>query len=552
MQTKLIPDKDANAGSKKTAAEDMAKHHREISVSEFFLKNRHLLGFDNPRKALLTAVKEAVDNSLDAAEEMKILPKLIIKAETVGEDRVRVMVEDNGPGIVKEHVPRVFGKLLYGSKFHRLKCSRGQQGIGISSAAMYGQLTTGKPIRVWTKIGPNKQAWYFEIVIDTRINEPQVLKEEPIEWKDKDHGTKLELEMEGKYFKGRQSVEDYLKQVAIANPHSHIIYENPDKEKIEFPSATTQQPKEPKEIKPHPYGVELGMLMKMLQETKARTVSGFLQSDFCRVSGPVAKQICESAKLYDNARPSRIAVQEADALFKAIQHTKIMSPPTDCLVPIGEETLKKGLKKEIDAEFYAAVTRPPSVYRGRPFLIEVGVAYGGTMASDDLVKLYRFANRVPLLHQQSACACYEAVVDTSWKNYGLQQSRGALPTGPAAILVHLSSVWVPFTSEAKEAIASYPEITKEIKLALQECGRQLGIYIRKNIRAREQREKANLFESYIPELADALYRLSGDKKESIIFGLQKILKKNMSSILLEAGAAETKAEAKEIAKGEAE
>jgi len=532
-QTKLTDDK-GELKSGRTIADELATKQREISISEFFLKNRHLLGFDNNKKSLLTAVKEAVDNSLDAAEEMKIAPELKVIIDTVGEDRYRVIVEDNGPGIGKEQVGRVFGKLLYGSKFHRLKCSRGQQGIGISAAAMYGQLTTGKPIKIWSKISPKKPAYYFELFIDTKKNEPNITKQEEIEWPEKEHGIKLEIEMEAKYGKGKQSVDDYLKQVAIANPHAHIVYITPEKEIMEFPSVTKQMPKEPKEIKPHPYGVELGMLIKMLKESKANTVSGFLQAEFSRVSPAVAKEICDKAMLDMKTKPSKVEVPQVEAMYKAIQTTKIMSPPTDCLIPIGEEALQKGLKKEVAAEFYTAVTRPPAVYRGNPFQIEVGLAFGGALESEELVKVMRFANRVPLLYQQGSCASYNAVVDTMWRNYGLGQSKGALPTGPALILVHMSSVWVPFTSEAKEAIASYPEITHEMKLALQECGRQLGIYIRKNIRAREQKDRVNLFEKYIPEVADALARLSGGKKESIIASMQKMLKKNMQNIIQEA------------------
>lgn len=532
-QTKLTDDK-GDVKSGKTIAEELATKQREISVSEFFLKNRHLLGFDNPKKALLTSVKEAVDNSLDACEEMNVPPELKIIIETVKDDRYRVTVEDNGPGIVKENVGKVFGKLLYGSKFHRLKCSRGQQGIGISASAMYGQLTTGKPIKIWSRISPKKPAMYFELFIDTRKNEPNITKQEEVEWNEKEHGVKIEIELEAKYTKGKQSVDDYLKQVAIANPHTHIVYITPEKEVMEFPSVTKQMPKEPKEIKPHPYGVELGMLMKMLKESKANTLSGFLQTDFCRVSANVAKEICDKAAVDMKLKPGKVMPPEVEAIYKAIQDTKIMSPPTDCLVPIGEEALEKGMKKEVAAEFYTAVTRPPSVYRGNPFQIEVGLAYGGSLEAEELVRIMRFANRVPLLYQQSACSSYSAVVDTAWRNYGLGQSRGALPSGPALVLVHMSSVWVPFTSEAKEAIASYPEIIHEMKLAMQECGRRLGIYIRKNIKAREQKERVNLFENYIPELADSLSRLSGDKKDKIVAALQKMLKKGMKDIISEA------------------
>ena len=159
------------------SAEELAKKQRDISIAEFFEKNRHLLGFDNPRKALLTGVKEAVDNALDACEEARILPEISVELVQLSETRFRMVVEDNGPGIVKAQVPKIFAKLLYGSKFHKLSQSRGQQGIGISAVLLYGQLTTGKAMHVYSRISPKHDAHYYEIHIDTQKNEPIIDKE---------------------------------------------------------------------------------------------------------------------------------------------------------------------------------------------------------------------------------------------------------------------------------------------------------------------------------------------------------------------------------------
>ncbi|MBN2181485.1 MAG: DNA topoisomerase VI subunit B [Sedimentisphaerales bacterium] len=501
-----------------STAEDMARKQRDISVAEFFMKNRHLLGFDNPRKALLTTIKEGVDNSLDACEEAGILPEVrIIIAALEEENRFRVTIEDNGPGILRKQIPKIFAKLLYGSKFHRLKMSRGQQGIGISAAGMYGQLTTGKPITITSKISGSNSAHHYELEIDAQKNEPRIIVDEIMEWPVR-HGTKVEMELEAKFQKGRQSVEEYLEQTAIANPHVSLEFVMPDGETNLYKRASKQLPRQTREIKPHPYGVELGVLIKMLHDTKARTLQSFLHSDFSRVSSTVAKNICEKAKLSERSRPSRIARQEADNLFKAINQTKIMNPPTDCLSPVGEELLLAGLKKQINADFFTAVTRPPAVYRGNPFQIEVGLAYGGSLKADDLARVLRFANRVPLLYQQSACAITRSVLDTGWRNYGLQQSAGALPTGPLIIMVHMASVWVPFTSESKEAIAHYPEIIKEIRLALQECGRNLAKFVRRRRKAAESERKKAFIQKYIPHIAIALREMLGlsDRQETII------------------------------------
>ncbi|MDD5253570.1 MAG: DNA topoisomerase VI subunit B [Candidatus Nanoarchaeia archaeon] len=505
-----------------TKAEELAKNQREISVSEFFTKNRHLLGFDNPRKALLTTIKEAVDNALDACEEAKILPDIYIEINQKGEDRFHVTVQDNGPGIVKEQIPRIFAKLLYGSKFHTMKQSRGQQGIGISAAAMYGQLTTGKSVKITSKIGPKRPANYYELHLDTQKNEPEINKDTEIEWFP-DHGTKVEIELEAKYQKGRQGVDEYLKQTAIANPHVKIVYKDPENQTMEFPRVTKDLPIEPKEIKPHPHGIELGILMKMLRGTKASTLQSFLTNDFSRVSPKVAKEICEKAKVYEKSRPGRIAAQEADNLWNAIKETKIMAPPTNCLSPIGEDLILKGLKKEINADFYAAVTRPPAVYRGNPFLVEVGIAYGGEIPGDELIRVIRFANRVPLLYQQGACGTTKSIMSTAWKNYGIPQSKGALPSGPAVLMVHIASVWVPFTSESKEAIAHYPEIIKELKLALQEVGRKLATYVRKKRLAEHESKKKSYIEKYLPHIGIGLKEIL-DLKEPEEKKMLEILK----------------------------
>ena len=505
-------------------AHELAKKQREIGVAEFFSRNRHLLGFDNKRKALLTTIKEAVDNALDACEEARILPEVIIEAIEMGEDRFRVVVEDNGPGIVKKQIPNIFAKLLYGSKFHSMKQSRGQQGIGISAAVMYGQLTTGKPAKITSKIGPNEPAHYYELKVNTQQNKPEIVKEDEVEW-NKEHGTKIEIDLEASYQGGGQSIDEYLKQTAIVNPHVTIIYTNPKAEQTIFPRAVDHLPKEPKSIKPHPYGVELGNLISMLKYTECRTLQSFLTEEFSRVGSGTAKQICENSALLPNTKPHEMTREMAEQLMKGVSATKIVSPPTDCISPISAEDLEKGLQKEVNAEFYFAVSRPPSVYRGNPFVIEAGVAFGGTQSGEEQIRLIRFANRVPLLYQQSACAITKSVISTAWKSYGLNQSKGALPSGPCTLAVHIASVWVPFTSESKEAIAHYPEIIKEIKLALQELGRKLQLHVHKKKAVLHQLERANLFEKYIPEVADSLSRLTGENRERLIKKLQDMVKK---------------------------
>jgi DNA topoisomerase VI subunit B len=570
----------AKAPKRRATAEQMAQKQREISISEFFTKNRHLLGFDNPSKALLTTIKEAVDNSLDACEEAGILPEITVEVRdlawekgqgelTKGEGRFVVAVEDNGPGIVKAQAPKIFGKLLYGSKFHRLKQSRGQQGIGISAAAMYAQLTTGAPIRVTTRTGKGKPAHFFEIQIDTRKNNPVVTEDREVaEWH-QDHGTRVELEIVASWQQGQRFVNRYVEHTALANPHGTFHYVRPKQERLSFPRATEELPKEALEIKPHPHGVELGALMLMAAESKSHDVKGFLQSAFSRVSPSVADEILKRAALKGRVRPRNLAEDRvvAEKLHKAIGETKIMAPPTNCLSPIGDELMKKGLisflnviesegpddEEQLDLDhaskkkasskeraakaaapevpdappeegvekikghnyFISTVTRPPKVYRGNPFQVEVGLAYGGSWPADKTIELFRFANRVPLLFQRGACGVTEAIVKTDWRNYLLSQPKASLPVGPMALLVHIASVWVPFTSESKEAVAHYPEIIREIQLAAQECGRKLATHIRKKQHADYQAQRRGIFELYVEEVALALHKISGRSRDAI-------------------------------------
>ncbi len=525
--------RDERADTPAVTAEEMGRKQREISVSEFFAKNRHLLGFDNPRKALLTAVKEAVDNSLDACEEARILPDVEVEVKPAPQQagkplkdvtRFIVRVRDNGPGIVPKQIPRIFGKLLYGSKFHRLRQSRGQQGIGISAAGMYGLITTGKPVQILSRTSPHARADWCELQIDTRKNEPVVIRDDKVAW-DHPRGTEVAIEMEARFQRGRTSVDEYLEQCAIANPHASFRYIAPDGVVANYPRGTDKLPAAPREIRPHPHGVELGVLLKMLKDSRHRTLTAFLTLEFSRVSSRVAQEICEKAKVSPRASTTRIAHGEAETLHRAIAETKIMAPATDCLAPIGEPAILSGLHKQIRADLYTAVTRPPAVYRGNPFQIEAGLAYGlghaaaapeaGAEGEGDadpevgLARLVRFANRVPLLYQQSACATYKAVVETNWRNYGVPQGRGALPQGPIVIFLHMASAWVPFTSESKEAIADYDEIRKEIRLALNECGRRLKLFVRRRERAQLEMRRRNIFALYIEEVAAAVRDLKG-------------------------------------------
>ena len=499
-------------------AEEMGKRQREISVSEFFEKNRHLLGYDNKAKAMLIIVKEAVDNGLDACEEARILPEIYVGIKEAGTERFQITIRDNGPGIVKDQVPRIFGSLLYGSKFHRLKQSRGQQGLGISCAVLYSQLTTGTPTSIATSTGDGR-AHKYQLRIDVVKNKPIVMEtsmEEGEPW----HGTEVSFVAEATYRENKQSVLEYLKQTAISNPYADIVYDSPNG-RVEFKRGVDRLPPEPKEIMPHIEGVELGVLMRMLGNTKARTLHSFLTSEFSRLGRQGANDILLNAGITREEggrqvpdmklRPSKVTDDQARALIEAVKSVKLIRPPTDCLSPLGSELIESGLVKELNPEFVAAVTRQPEVYRGWPFQIEAGVAFGGSVQEFNLL---RFANRVPLLYQGGACAMTKAVQETDWRRYGLQVNRGNVEE-PVVVFVHISSVWVPFTSESKEAIANYDIIIKEIKLCLQECARKLSVWLSGKRKKALLSKKKSMFERYAGETADALSVITGAGKREI-------------------------------------
>ena len=696
-------------------AEELAKGQREISIAEFFEKNKHMLGFDSGARGLVTAVKEAVDNALDATEEAGIRPDIYVEITEVG-DYYRLVVEDNGPGITKAQVPKVFGKLLYGSRFHAREQSRGQQGIGISAAVLYSQLTSGKPAKITSRTQGSTGAEYFELIIDTDTNEPEIRASESTTW-DRTHGTRIELEMEAN-MRARQQLHDYIKHTAVVNPHARIELREPGlEEPLKFERGTDQLPAETSEIRPHPHGVELGTLIKMLAATESYSVSGFLQEEFTRVGQKTAAKVLDSFRdrhfgrelawpmprldsdvaaavteavsnkgaaatesfaaelesilasrertahaelreivervaegvaadtgrtfgstvrekavaaawgeltafepdaedgrdhltpaiytLVDDATSSRkddatvqalaeriarrLAAREgvafrlthdelaalieesADAtveyddvtvgdtarehilealwsvartvpddppkvraivdsrdtaseLLEAMRSTDILAPPTDCLSPITADLLEAGLRKEYDADFYAAATRDAEVHGGDPFIVEAGIAYGGELTAEGTVDLLRFANRVPLVYQQGACAITDVVKSIGWRNYRLDQPGGSgIPNGPAVLMVHVASTNVPFTSESKDALANIPAIEDEIELAIREAARELKSYLNKRRSLQKRQEKQSVLSQILPEMATKVAEITGRERPDIEAAMGRIM-----------------------------
>ncbi len=590
-------------------AEEMGKRMKSVSVAEFFKKNKHLLGFDNPLKAMLVVIKEAVDNSLDATEEhayelkkkkrdfelpeikvrikkeehgLVIIPKdddipvadlvksgdswyVVLFGEKIRASRVeknekfynvdgkeikllftsakkpqvyvngkkadveertlkyRITVMDNGPGIVEQNIPNVFGKLLYGSKFHRLRQSRGQQGIGISSTVLYAQQTTGTPAIITSKTQSKEKAVKLSLSIADQ-NEPIVHSKEYVEDFEYEHGTKIELVIEADYRRsGNKSVYEFIRRTSIVNPHVSFVLKEPKKRKIIFKRTSNKLPEEPKEIKPHPHGLEFGQLKDLLKITNQTTVSQFLVKELTRVSNNMAKDLLRKVNIDSGADPKKLTNNEIEKLLRALHKANLQRPPTNCLSPISEKDLRKSILSDTNAEFVAVSSRRPAVYKGIPFLVEAAIAYGGDIPKDSSQRL-RYANKIPLLYDASGCATTKAIKEMNWRQYKVDNvSSSGYPVGPYIVLIHLASVWVPYTSEGKSAIANYPDIIKEMKLSVQDCARKLRMYLRAKMKEKRKQKRINLFETYLPEFAGSLSKLTGKEEEKIKEYLKKTL-----------------------------
>ncbi len=527
---------------------DLISKNKEISISEFFNKNRHILGFESPQKSLFMIVKEAVDNSLDACEEYSILPQVDVKMEKASQDEFKITIADNGPGIDRKEVANVFGKLLYGSRFHQLRQSRGQQGIGITAAVFYGQITTGKHALVVTKREQDDVTYQFEIGIDVKTNSG-VISREDVLVTDLKHGTSVTIWAKGKYQEGRQSILEYLRETAAVNPDMELRFTNTEGKTIRFPRTIEELPKRSIPIKPHPHGTEVGDLQFIISEFREDPISKVLQNGFSRVSNKVAEEILSISGVDPEEKAGDLPLKDVKSIVESFTKTKIMPPQTDCLSPLGIEYMRRGLRnvyEELKPSFYSKpVVRNPIVYKGNPMIVEVGLVYGGELSPDENVRLVRYANKVPLLYQQGGCAITKAVSEMDWRGFGLDQRSGAgLPFGPMILLVHICGTKIPYTSESKEAIAQVPEIIEEIKQALRLSARSLRTFMRKRERRSKANEKYRLVAQIIPEISTKSGKILGrdppdtsktiSKVVNVVLIREKIEKKSEREYLVSA------------------
>ena len=522
-------------------AEEISSKQKQASIGEFFEKNKHFLGFDTQQRAVITAVKEAVDNSLDACEEARILPDIRVELRRTKSDEIEMTSQDNGPGIPRDSIEGVFGKFLLGSRFHAIRQTRGQQGIGITGAVMYSQLTTGAKTRVISKVKSDSSAVFVDLGIDTKKNKATKSSEKRDIWIDErtgeeiSHGLRITTVMKAKYQRGKKSVYQYLRMTSIVNPHASISLVVMDKEgeiieEGNWVRTSNKLPRVVEEIKPHPHGIHLGTLQRMLRESTDRRMTSFLKHNFSGVSSRAAKEILGIADIEEGRTPKRIKPEEAKAMITAFQTVKLLKPPMDCLSPIEDLLIKKGLSKAIDSRFASTVTRDPTVSQGNPFQIEVGLVFGGDLSSEGPIEILRFANRVPLMYQQGGCLLTKALEAVNWKSYGLEQPGGSgIPKGPAAVLVHLASTNVQFTSEAKEAVSYNEEVFDEVRKAMLEVGRGLKNHLKKSSERKKAKEKFELVNIILPEISKKSSELLGREEPD----LAPVITQIMNAVFLE-------------------
>jgi len=515
----------------KTKAEEIFKEFREHSVSEFFRKNAAMLGYTGKIRSLTTVVHEGVTNAIDAAEEAGELPKIFVAIKRVNEEpeHFKVVIEDNASGIPEEYIPNVFGKMLAGTKLHRHMQSRGQQGIGVSGSVMFGQITSGRPATVITSTG-NGKIIRADVMIDVDRNEGKVTNAEKLEGKWR--GTRVEVEVKDvTYMRSRYGPFNYLRMTAIANPHVHITFVEPDGTLTIFDHATDEVPERPKPMPLHPWGIMSDDLLALAKHTKGRTVASFLAAELSRVSKRKAEEVLKLSGVDANKKPAKLTWEDAEHIVSAFKQVKLMAPPTAGLRPIGVTDIENGLRQILRPEFTYVVTRPPKVYRGGlPFIVEAGIAYSGgagktvegkgegdeieTEAGMDLI---RFANRAPLIFDQGGCTITSAARSIKWRNYSVDVS-----TAPLTLFVNVVSAHVPYTSAGKQSIAEDPAVFDEIRSTIMEVARELKRFLNRKIRIKERQERAGVFERYLPVIARKAASLAGMKQPDIKPLLKKV------------------------------
>jgi len=502
-------------------------------------------------KAVLTTLKESVDNSLDACEENGILPEIEIWVEKIGTgtlkaaDKVRIRVLDNGPGIDPDDVPKVFGEYLASSKFGRGRCSRGQQGIGISAATTWAQLTNATGARVITKTKAMRKAVSCTVEVDIKNNRGVMKDRDTLDW-DRANGTSVEFTIDGRIqLNGEAGLLNYLSGQVLVNPHLTLHHNLPTAageeggkslERISIERVTSDLPSIPEATEPHPHTMKLGEFIAHSHIFGRVKVGAWLKKGFSRVNEGTLKELVAAGLKNSFFEKSVDGLNEVEFkdLYTKIQNIPLMAPSTKSVLMIGEEALSKSILRLGAVDFFSVVSRKPAICDFKPVEVEVAIARlqerGGE--ADAPVQVLRFANRVPLQFDKAACAIVQAINTVSWRAYGLGQPKESLPLGPYIIAVSVVSPFIKFKNASKETVDASEELVEEIRRALIQAGQRLSKHIKKEFRANDLEEKLRYIEQFGPILVDGLCRItkaSDARKKKAQDGLMKILGRDASA-----------------------
>jgi DNA topoisomerase-6 subunit B len=466
------------------------------STAEYFSKNLQQVGFSSPTKAVLTTLKEAMDNSIDACEESGILPDISVIVEKVGPgtikntDLVRILVEDNGPGLDQEDISRVFGEYLASSKFGRGRCSRGQQGIGISAATTWAQLTSARGVNVISKTAKMRQAISAIVEVDIKHNKGILKNTKRIDWK-KPHGVSVEFFIDGRIqLNGEGGLLTYLLGNTLVNPHLTLKYKLPDQAVQTVPRVSNDCPKIPEATPPHPHTMKLGEFIAHSHLFGRISVSAWLKKGFSRITDHTLGELTKngvSRKLLDQS-VDKTSEMDFKNIFAALHKIELMAPSTKSVITIGEAAFSKSIGRLGEVDFFSVVTRKPAICDFKPVAVEVAIArlknaQSRTENNDEAAAtVLRFANRVPLQFDKAACAMVKSIESVNWRAYGINQPRDSIPSGPYVIAVSLVSPFIKFKNASKETVDASDELVEELRRALIQAGQRLSRHIRKESR----------------------------------------------------------------------
>ena len=474
---------------------------KSLSPAEFFYRNRELAGFTNPARALYQATRELIENALDATDAHGILPEIKVYIDRDPERSIfyKISVQDNGIGIPPQYVPQAFGQVLFSSKYV-LRQTRGMFGLGAKMVVLYSQITTGKPVEVYTSPIGSSRIYAFRILIDVKENKPIVLYRASWRKESDWHGTVVRVVIEGDWGRAKAKVIDYVRRTAIIAPYAEIYFRDPDGNYYYYKRATTQMPRPPKETLPHPHGIDLETLKIMIKSSNTETLLDFLAKEFQGVGKVTAERFLKTLGLPLDKNPRTLSQEEVENLARALKTYNGFRPPrADHLSPIGSDIIKVGLYSILQPEFVEAVTRKPAVYEGHPFIVEIGIGYGGKVPPSDQPILLRFANKIPLLYDEKSGVSWKVISENiDWSHYEV-----SFPA-QLVILVHICGTKIPYRGVGKESIADVPIIEKEIENGIRNVARKLKRFIIQKRKQEEMQRKAITLIKYIPEIARSL------------------------------------------------